>query len=348
MSIIEKIDDSTRNVNDLYTKIKSGDIFVDNSFQRRYVWEEKHQAALIETILLGYDIPPIYLWEQEPDDSGFIKLSIVDGQQRIGAIKAFIDGDFVLKRNYLAVVDGVDWVDKTFDELSKDDKDKIWKYKFKTREIDSSVSLDEIKTIFLRLNITNKVLNPQELRNATYNGEFINLAIKLADMPFWNKYKIFSNNDVRRMLDVEMVSNLLAFLRLGFKINLGQKTLNKLYDLFNFEYKEKSEDEAVFTKIINCIDELFESSKNGEMYKSTHIYTLFVVYYKLIYDKFNGKQPLVYHEAIKSFFDMYSSKTADSKYIIDYKMAASEGVKSQKNRDIRYKSIKGYIDEAVK
>ena len=45
---------------------------------------------------------------------------------------------------------------------------------------------------------------------------------------------------------------------------------------------------------------------------------------------------------------MYSSKTADSKYIIDYKMAASEGVKSQKNRDIRYKSIKGYIDEAVK
>ena len=191
MSIIEKINDSTRNVHDLYFDLKNGKIFVDNSFQRRYVWEEKHQAALIETILLGYDIPPIYLWEQVPDDNGLIKLSVVDGQQRIGAIQAYIDGVFSLKKKYLSVEEGFDWIGKSFDELSKTDKDIIWKYKFKTREIDSDVSIDEIKTIFLRLNITNKVLNPQELRNARYNGEFIKLALELADIPFWKKHNIF-------------------------------------------------------------------------------------------------------------------------------------------------------------
>lgn len=347
MSIIDKINDSTRDVYRLYNDIKNGNVFVDNSFQRRYVWEEKHQAALIETILLGYDIPPIYLWEQEPDETGLTKLSIVDGQQRVGALRAYIDGEFALKKKYLSETNDVSWVDKSFDELSKKDKDTIWKYKFKTREIDSSISIDEIKTLFLRLNITNKVLNPQELRNAKYNGEFINLAIELADLPFWNKYNVFSNTDIRRMIDVEVVSNLLAFLRMGFKVQLGQKTLNTLYDLFNNEYKEKKEDVEIFQSIIQLIDELFAICDNKDIQKTTHIYTLFVLYYKLRYDNFNGKQPMVYHEAIKSFYDLYSGKS-DSKYVAEYRLAASEGVKSQKNRDCRYNAIKAYVDEKVK
>ena len=347
MSIIEKINDSTKNVHDLYFDMKDGKIFIDNSFQRRYVWEEKHQAALVETILLGYDIPPIYLWEQEPDDAGLIKLSVVDGQQRLGALRAYIDGEFKLKKKYLSEIENVDWVDKTFDELSKKQKDIIWKYKFKTCEIDSSVSIDEIQTLFLRLNITNKVLNPQELRNAKFNGEFINLAIELADLNFWQNYNIFSNNEVRRMVDVEVVSNLLAFLRMGFKVQLGQKTLNTLYDLFNNEYKEKKEDSEIFLSIIQLIDELFALCQNKDIQKTTHIYTLFVVYYKLRYDKFNDKDPLVYHEAIKAFYDSYCSKSEDNPYVLEYRLAASEGVKSQKNRDIRYNALKNYIDTVV-
>lgn len=345
MSIIEKINDSNRNIHDLYKSLKSNDIFIDNSFQRRYVWEEKHQAALIETILLGYDIPPIYLWEQEPDDDGLVKLSVVDGQQRLGAIKAYIDGDFVLSKKYLTETDNVEWLNKSFDELSKELKDRIWKYKLKTREIDSSVSIDEITTIFLRLNITNKVLNPQELRNAKYGGEFINLAIQLADMPFWEKYNIFSNNEIRRMIDVEVVSNLLAFLRLGFKVQLGQKTLNKLYDLFNKEYHEKTEDKDTFEKMLGLIDELFDLCKNKEIQKTTHIYTLFVIFYKLSYDDFNGYKKEEYLEAIKSFYDLYCSKVEDNTFVSEYRTAASQGVKSQKNRDCRYNSLKKYVDD---
>ena len=68
---------------------------------------------------------------------------------------------------------------------------------------------------------------------------------------------------------------------------------------------------------------------------------------KLRYDNFNGKQPMVYHEAIKSFYDLYSEKS-DSKYVAEYRLAASEGVKSQKNRDSRYNAIKAYVDEKVK
>lgn len=347
MSIIEKIDDSTRNIHNLYTEMKNGDIYVDNSFQRRYVWEEKHQAALIETILLGYDIPPIYLWEQEPGEDGSIKLSVVDGQQRLGAVKAFVDGAFVLKKKYLTETNA-DWVNKSFDELSKENKDQIWKYKLKTREIDSSVSLDEIKTLFLRLNITNKVLNPQELRNAKYSGEFVNLAIQLADLSFWKKYNIFSNNEIRRMIDVETVSNLLAFLRLGFKVQLGQKTLNKLYDMFNNDYTEKKEDQEIFEALIGLIDELFELCKNKEIHKTTHIYTLFVIYYKLIYDKFNGYERKEYHEAIKSFYELYCFKSEDNEHVEEYRKAAKEGVKNQKNRDSRYNELKTYVDEFMK
>ena len=55
-------------------------LFVDNSFQRRYVWVLKDKVKLIETILLGFTIPEIYLWEVDIDEvSGSIKRSIVDG-----------------------------------------------------------------------------------------------------------------------------------------------------------------------------------------------------------------------------------------------------------------------------
>src|SRR5690554_5018722 len=94
---INFIDVESRPIKWLVDGIKGETIIVDNSFQRRYVWVPKDKVALIETILLGYPIPEVYLWQNETDpETGDTIFSIVDGQQRLGAVQGFINDEFKL------------------------------------------------------------------------------------------------------------------------------------------------------------------------------------------------------------------------------------------------------------
>ena len=346
MAVIDRIDDKKMNISELYRKKKTNEIFIDNSFQRRYVWEEKHQIALIETILLGYNIPAVYLWEQMPDEeTGNISMSVVDGQQRLGAVCDYIEGKFVLRKAALVDKSEHEWIGKSFSELPSEDKAKIWSYNFDIKAIKSDVTRDEIKTLFLRLNYTNKALNPQELRNAKYDGKFLRLALKLSDDSFWKKYNIFSSNEIRRMIDVELVSNLLIFLRAGFKVTLGQGTLNKIYDLYNNEYEEAADDEAKFKDIISLIDKLFDFCKISEIIKVTHIYTLFAIEYKLMFENNYNKQADEINGIIKAFYEKYTSGYSEDLDVEEYRAASQEAVKSLKNRERRYNALLNYIEK---
>jgi len=62
-------------------------------FQRQQCWTTKQKQALIDTILLGDPIAPLEGY-QEIDILGQISWGIVDGQQRISTILAFMDGKF--------------------------------------------------------------------------------------------------------------------------------------------------------------------------------------------------------------------------------------------------------------
>ena len=96
-NLFEKINIESRNSKFLYDGQKSQEIVVDNSFQRKYVWTLKHQIKLIETILMGFPIPEIYLWQRNTNpETGETQFAIVDGQQRLGALTDFINNDFKL------------------------------------------------------------------------------------------------------------------------------------------------------------------------------------------------------------------------------------------------------------
>src|ERR1700683_3472776 len=106
---------------------KKNGIYVDNSFQRRSVWVERNKARLIETILTGFPMPEIYLWLGKADPkTGLTKYSIVDGQQRLTAIRDFIANGFSLRSLYLDRKNrSASYADKSFKELSDADKEKI-------------------------------------------------------------------------------------------------------------------------------------------------------------------------------------------------------------------------------
>lgn len=132
MKLIENIDFLNHDIKWLYSMNKDGLLKVDNSFQRNYVWINKNKIKLLETILLGFSIPEIYLWNIGTDpDTGNTEYSIIDGQQRSGAIISFINGDFKLSENYLDKKSNIfNFIkNKHFAQLDNVFKQAIWSYK---------------------------------------------------------------------------------------------------------------------------------------------------------------------------------------------------------------------------
>src|SRR5690349_6065204 len=66
-----------------------GSLTIKPTYQRRPVWARKQKCYLIESILLGFPIPEIYV-QHSTTAEGISSFAIVDGQQRIRAILQFI------------------------------------------------------------------------------------------------------------------------------------------------------------------------------------------------------------------------------------------------------------------
>lgn len=346
---INFIDVESRPIKWLVDGITGETIIVDNSFQRRYVWVLKDKVALIETILLGYPIPEVYLWQNETDpETGNTIFSIVDGQQRLGAVQDFINDDFKLSKTGLENKDA-DYSGKKFSELDPDLKSKVWKYPFSIRFIDESLSKDNIVNLFLRLNRTNATLNPQELRNAEFSGLFINLADDISKEKFWDEFSIFNKPDIRRMNDIQFISTLLIFLRLGIEEETTQSSINRIYDLYNETYPEAENDKELLLSVLSFLSEIIIGKPNLQeiVKKKTHFYTLFVYSYYLV--RSNEKERA--EEISQKLEEWYAHYLSDSTFehdehrelLDEYRVLSQEGVQKKANRQRRFEIIKDYV-----
>jgi hypothetical protein len=346
MKLIEQIDIQPQNTKWLFDLHTKGLIVVDNTFQRNYVWLEKHQVKLLETLLIGYPIPEIYLWNTGTDsNSGDTKYSIVDGQQRAGAIFQFIDNKFKLKEGDLDPATSIfsEIKNRFFKDLEDNHKQAIWAYIFSIRIVRTSVDRDKIVEMFLRLNSNNMTLNPQELRNAEFEGEFVTFAAELAELPFWESNKIFGIADRRRMRDVTFVSNVLTFMKLGIDEEISAKNINKIYELFNEEYPNKEKDKDYFVAIISEIEKIIDGNQFRKSFLSSkvHLYSLFNLVYGIIVtgQKLTDGQINKY----RTFIDNYDNEAVLIKHfdkkmalISEYQSRSKEGTNQKTNRIRRF------------
>ena len=140
-------------IKELYEKIRDGIIISDIELQREIIYSIEKQILVIDSILNNVPLPAFYLWE---NDEG--KLEVLDGKQRIEAIKKFIEND-----------------------LQYDNK--IWKQtdisvqeRFNSTELSVIIckgNEDLKRTIFNRINTLGVPLSPYEVLNGLYNGEYL-------------------------------------------------------------------------------------------------------------------------------------------------------------------------------
>ena len=158
--------------------------------------------------------------------------------------------------------------------MSSEQKKDFYGYRFVIREL-PDISDIEIRDIFQRLNRNNVVLNQQELRQATYWGPFIKTMNKLANQGAWNNINVFTSNDVKRMLDVEFISELsIAYLH---GLQNKKASLDKYYQLYEEEFEEKERLKEVFDFVLREVTNIFLEVRKTRWSKKTDFYTLFLL-----------------------------------------------------------------------
>lgn len=238
-------------------------------FQRNPIWTEAQKSYLIDSVLRGYPIPELYMQDLVSED-GTEKHIIVDGQQRIRACLEFIEGKFALDPKEVP-----DWADLKFDDLTPDDRKKIYGYNFIARQL-PQVSVDELRVIFKRLNRNTVVLNRQELRHATYWGEFISCMERLSELEWWRRSGIFTANDIRRMLDIEFISELAIACIHGPQNK--KATLEKWYEAYEREFPDRQRVETVFQEVLGELSHILPLIGVTRWQKKSDFYTLFTVF----------------------------------------------------------------------
>jgi hypothetical protein len=236
-------------------------------FQRNPVWLDKHKAYLVDTALRGLPIPEIYI-QKETDDEGKTVYAIVDGQQRLRALLGFPRAEVELMEMYSTGRGGEGWED-----LSSDEKKRYWNYQLIVREIIDATDAD-LRDLFQRLNQNTIRLNAQEIRNARYKGEFIQVVSDLADEPFWAEKRIVSANEIRRMLDIEYMAELLIGMMHGPQNK--KQTLDAMFQAYEDTFPDKQASltrfELARARVERLVPELASSRWRGK----SDFYSLFL------------------------------------------------------------------------
>lgn len=154
-----RVEPSTMSLRQVSDMIEDGDINLSPDFQRKAIWDYHRKCRLIESILLRIPLPVFYF---SADKSG--QLSVVDGLQRLTAIKEFMNNELPL--------DGLEYLDDckgcTYNGVKKLDERMYRRFnltQITTNVIDSSSPTKVKYDIFRRLNTGGRPLNAQELRN---------------------------------------------------------------------------------------------------------------------------------------------------------------------------------------
>ena len=167
--------------------------------------KSRKMRMLIDSVLRGYQIPLIYLRKNQKGDPEYpqIVLEIIDGQQRINALRGFVDGVIIEERpegrnarpfkplyNPQAESDkhrfpasvkstACSWADKLFDTLDGNDKKRFLDCKVPVAIMECSD--DEARDLFIRLQ-GGSSLDPQEVRDS-WPGNFCQIVLKLGGKP---------------------------------------------------------------------------------------------------------------------------------------------------------------------
>lgn len=201
-------------VDELLRRLSERRIEVAPSYQRQFRWDEARQSRIVESLLLGIPIPPLFMATNSLDDVG-TGWEVVDGVQRLMSLAHFTEIGSSSDSSRFALCD-LEILRKfnnySYMELPENIQrhllDRSLKVIILNDKSDPKVRFD----LFERLNTGGISLTPQELREAVYRGAFVEFLTRLSSTA---EFKNSVNIGERKLDDGtpnEMVLRFFAFL----------------------------------------------------------------------------------------------------------------------------------------
>jgi hypothetical protein len=260
---INKPEPSSIAIMDICRQMERQRFLIRPPYQRNEVINKKKSSSIIESILLGIKLPPIFVFKRKDEIS-----EVLDGQQRLLSILGFIKKPYLdenkklqhsdkdgyslnLKNGILKNLNG-----KKFDQLDKDEKDKIKNFDLWIIEINQKNNLNfEPIDLFIRLN--NKPYPIKEDTFEMWNSYISRDIIETIKSIYKNNKDWFYLRKNNSRMENENIYTSLAYLQYSLiNIHSNKNPTSKDLDIYkvvnkiNFRVKSKNE----ITKVLEDID----------------------------------------------------------------------------------------------
>lgn len=346
-----KFDSSLQTVGWFRDRYREGNLIIKPPYQRKPVWVARQKCFLVESLLLEMPVPEIYIHQVNAED-GTTRYAVVDGQQRIRAVLQFIgsETDPQEEEYNRFILDKLDpesvFYNLMFADLNADQKKSFYGYRFTVRYLDTE-NEDEVRDMFRRLNRFLTPLNAQELRNSTYQGPFVQLATELADEEYWAENRIVTAMSIRRMGDVQFVSELLIGIMHGPQGGSSRiiDEYYQQYEDYEGDFPEQRRMARLYDLTLRAIQELLPDIKETRWGNKTDFYSLFVAIATLMRGsdyrperRDEVRQVLDdFEQAVEECFD--SAGAHKSPDVVNYVRAVQRGANEKARRAARHLAL---------
>ncbi|MFD7213132.1 DUF262 domain-containing protein [Streptomyces cyaneofuscatus] len=177
-----------------------------SGFQRKFVWKKTQMDRFIESLLLGFPIPGIFL-VQQPNK----QLLVLDGQQRLRTLQRFFSGETSPGEEFHLDNVGKELKGLTYGTLDDEQRRLLDNTFIHATVVKYNRTLggdESVYSLFERLNTGGTNLYPQEIRVALFHGELVEL---LRELNSYSSWRDLYGPPSERLKDQELILRFLAF-----------------------------------------------------------------------------------------------------------------------------------------
>lgn len=251
-------------VSEICSWLDKGRLNLTPVFQRLFRWKDDQQSKLIESILLGLPLPPIFAFRVEG------KYEVIDGVQRLSTIKRFVDGELTLqKMSILHFLNDRKYSDLPMDIQLTFDTARIDANFLGSKDSDPKAKFE----LFVRLNTGGTKLERQEVRDClivSLNENYYKKVVEeLANANSFKNCLLLNGTKEMNSFDNELVVRFLLMTNVKYREEFLKNSSVNLHDWLDetIEIKIKTDtpveienDKQIFLKTFSILEQLGEDS----------------------------------------------------------------------------------------
>ena len=330
----------TWNCNQLTKMIVGNKISFNNIVQRSYVWDKKRKCDLIESLIIGYPIPPIYT--KRSDGKVY---DVLDGKQRLMTVSSFLNDEYALSGlEPLKITDIATEEEKTYEISGKkfselpEEIQEIFKTATFTVYYFDDISEEEEREMFRRIN-AGKPLSTKEKNIA--NCKELESIIEMGGHDIFEE--MYTKKSYEGKSYVPLIVKMYVMLTKEIEnVSFESKVFNQLMLDISISDEEQGYMQEIFD-LIEYIHGTIEGSGEAKkiakkFYKETHLVSLIPFIKKALDEKYDED---IFTDWIMKFFGSEDGASISE----EYNNACLSGSAKSENIQKRHKALEENFNE---